>query len=173
MPFQIRPATEADLPGILEIYNDAVANTLAIFNETIVDLENRRDWLKLRSKQGYPVLVAVRDDLVLGYATYGDWRPFEGFRHSREHSIYVRSDVRGSGIGRALMIELIECAKSQNIHVLVAAIEASNEASIHLHASLGFIENGRFHEVGQKFGNWLDLVFMQLKVKGAPNLKIV
>ena len=173
MTFIIRPATDADLPGILEIYNDAVANTLAIFNETMVDLENRRDWLKSRRAQGYPVLVAVRDGHVLGYATYGDWRPFEGFRHSREHSIYVRSDVRGAGIGRALMLELIACAKLQNIHVLVAAIEASNVASIRLHESLGFIENGRFHEVGQKFGKWLDLVFMQLKVQGAQNLRLV
>lgn len=167
MSFYIRPATEADLPGILEIYNDAVANTLAIFNETIVDLENRRDWFKLRSAQGNPVLVAVRDDLVIAYASYGDWRAFEGFRHSREHSIYVRSDVRGSGIGRALMLELIESAKAQNIHVLIAAIEARNVASVRLHENLGFVENGRFHEVGQKFGKWLDLVFMQLKVKDA------
>lgn len=173
MPYFIRPATEADLPGILEIYNDAVVNTLAIFNETMVDLENRKDWLKQRRAQGYPVLVAVRDDVVLGYATYGDWRPFEGFRHSREHSIYVRADARGTGIGRALMVELIEYAKEQNVHVLVAAIEASNEASIRLHENLGFVQNGRFHEVGQKFGQWLDLVFMQLKVKGTPNLRVV
>jgi L-amino acid N-acyltransferase YncA len=173
MTFHIRLATEADLPGILEIYNDAVVNTLAIFNETMVDLQNRKAWFAQRKAQGYPVLVAERDGQVLGYATYGDWRPFEGFRHSREHSVYVRSDVRGSGIGRALMLELINQAKQQEIHVLVAAIEASNEASIRLHESLGFTHNGRFHEVGQKFGQWLDLVFMQLKVKGAANLRVV
>lgn len=173
MSFIIRQATLDDVSGILVIYNDAVANTLAIFNETMVDLANREAWFAGRKASGYPVLVAESDGNVLGYASYGDWRPFEGFRHSREHSVYVRSDVRGAGIGRALLSELIAYAREQNVHVLVAAIEASNEASIRLHESLGFIHNGRFHEVGQKFGQWLDLEFMQLKLQGAQNLHVV
>lgn len=164
MTLIVRHATENDLQGILEIYNDAVANTLAIFNETLVDLDNRKAWYVQRMSAGFPILVAERHGQVVGYASYGDWRAFEGFRHTREHSVYVRSDVRGGGIGRALMVELIEEAKRNKVHVLIAAIEGSNHASIRLHENLGFTHNGRFTEVGQKFGKWLDLVCMQLSL---------
>lgn len=84
MTLTIRFANEADLPTLLAIYNDAVENTLAIWNETLVDLENRREWLKARSRDGFPVLVAEREGQVVGYASYGPFRPFEGFRHSSE-----------------------------------------------------------------------------------------
>lgn len=170
MTLTIRHATEADLPAILEIYNDAVANTLAIFNETLVDLDNRREWFLDRQAKSYPVLVAERNGAVLGYASYGDWRAFEGFRHSKEHSVYIRSDVRGGGIGRALMEELIVQARQNKVHVLIAGIEGSNEASIRLHEKLGFQLNGRFPETGIKFGKWLDLVFMQLILQDKSDL---
>ncbi|NKB79263.1 N-acetyltransferase [Ochrobactrum daejeonense] len=160
MPLLIRHATEADLPALLAIYNDAVENTLAIWNETLVDLENRRQWLENRNRDGFPVLVATRDGAVLGYASYGPFRPFEGFRHSSELSVYVASDARG-GIGRALLAELVEEARTRKVHVLVAGIEAGNAASIALHRSQGFEECGTLKQVGQKFGRWLDLLFMQ------------
>ncbi|AXV14731.1 GNAT family N-acetyltransferase [Neorhizobium sp. SOG26] len=162
----VRDATEADLPAILEIYNDAVANTTAIWNEVLVDLANRQDWFAARKARGFPVLVAELDGVVVGYASYGDWRNFDGFRHTVEHSIYVHREARGGGIGRLLMRELIARAASNGIHVMIAAIESENAASIRLHERMGFRIAGNFSEVGTKFGRWLDLTCMELRVAG-------
>ncbi|EKT4468199.1 N-acetyltransferase [Pseudomonas putida] len=159
---EIREAQPEDLPGILDIYNDAVRNTLAIWNEAPVDLANRLAWFTARAEQGYPILVAVDDSGVLGYASFGDWRPFEGFRHTIEHSVYVRSDQRGRGLGLMLLEALIERARACGKHVMVAAIESGNAASIRLHERLGFVVTGQMPQVGVKFGRWLDLTFMQL-----------
>jgi L-amino acid N-acyltransferase len=157
----IRPAIEADLPAILAIYNDAVLNTTSIWNWSPVDLANRQAWFEARRGQGYPILVADLDGSVLGYASYGDWRPFDGYRFTVEHSVYVAQAARGHGIGRALLEALIGAAASAGKHVMLGGITATNEASLALHRRLGFVETGRMPQVGQKFGDWLDLVFMQ------------
>ena len=170
MTYRIRDAVHADLPALRDIYNDAVLNTTAIWNDQPVDLGNRQAWFSARQAQGYPILViADADDSVLGYVSFGDWRPFEGFRHSVEHSVYVRSDQRGNGLGPQLMAALIERARSCGKHVLVAAIESGNAASIRLHERQGFVTTGQMPQVGVKFGRWLDLTFMQLILNpGAP-----
>lgn len=159
----LRDATPDDLPQIMAIYNQAVAQTTAIWNDTLVDLENRRAWAQARSAQGYPILVAAaQDGTVLGYASFGDWRAFDGYRHTVEHSVYVHQDHRGAGIGQKLMEALIERARSLGKHVMVAGIEAGNQGSIQLHKKLGFQEVGLLPQVGTKFGKWLDLAFLQL-----------
>lgn len=159
----IRDAQDADLEGILHIYNDAVQNSTAIWNDTPADLASRRAWLAERRQQGNPVLVAMAEDgQVVGYASYGPWRPHEGFRHTVEHSVYVREGQRGSGVGRALMRELIAHARGAGRHVMVGAIESENRASIHMHQQLGFIHVGQMRQVGCKFGRWLDLTLVQL-----------
>ena len=158
----IRDATWQDLPAIRDIYNDAVLNTTAIWNEQPVDLANRQAWFSARQAQAYPILVAVENDEVTGYASFGDWRPFEGFRYSVEHSVDVRNDQRGKGLGPRLMQALVERAQTCGKHVMVAAIESGNQASIRLHERLGFITTGQMPQVGIKFGRWLDLTFMQL-----------
>ena len=165
----IQDATAADLPGILLIYNDAVLHSTAIWNETEVDLANRRAWLAERTAAGWPVLVA-RDEAgrVLGYASYGSWRSIEGFRHTVEHSVYVRAAQRGQGLGAALLQALIARASARGVHVMVAAIERENAASIRLHQRLGFVISGQMPQVGRKFERWLDLTFMQL-VLPEPN----
>ncbi|MEH6689965.1 MAG: N-acetyltransferase family protein [Pseudorhizobium pelagicum] len=160
----IRDATEADLPAITAIYNDAVANTTAIWNESQVDLANREEWYRLRLARGFPVLVADVDGQVAGYASYGDWRAFEGFRHTAEHSVYIHHDHRGAGLGRQLMTALVANAGKRGIHVMIACVEAGNAASIRLHESLGFRNVGTFTEVGEKFGRWLDLTCLELRV---------
>ena len=166
MPYHIRDAVPADLPAICDIYNDAVLNTTSIWNEQAVDLANRQAWFSARHAQGYPVLVmAAADEQVLGYASFGDWRPFDGFRHTVEHSVYVRSDQRGQGLGPLLMSALIERAQAAGLHVMVAAIESGNSASIRLHERLGFVTTGQMPQVGRKFGRWLDLTFMQLTLE--------
>lgn len=160
---QIRDANDDDVAGITAIYNDAVVNTAAIWNETQVDIDNRKRWLQDRHGLGYPVLVAIDDrGEVVGYASFGDWRAFDGYRHTVEHSVYVRNDQYRGGIGRALMVELIERARLIGKHAMIAGIEASNVASIKLHEKLGFKQVGLLPEVGTKFGRWLDLAFLQL-----------
>lgn len=160
----IRDARQEDLPVITAIYNDAVEHTTAIWNETVVDLANRAAWMADRRAAGYPVLVAVGDDTdeTLGYATFGAWRPHDGYRHTVEHSVYVRSDQRGNGLGRSLMLALIEQAKLLGMHVMVAGIDATNVGSIRLHEKLGFTTTGTLRQVGTKFDRWLDLTFLQL-----------
>ena len=163
----IRDAEAKDIEGIVAIYNDAVANTTAIWNEVTVNSANRAAWLADRQRLGYPVLVAMDTmGAVLGYASFGAWRAWDGYRHTVEHSVYVQTDLRGGGIGTALMIELISRARALGKHVMVAGIEASNDASIRLHHKLGFETVGHLKEVGTKFGAWLDLAFLQLTLDG-------
>ena len=160
----IRHATEQDSPTIATIYNHAVVHTAAIWNDKTVDAQNRVEWLAARRNAGYPVLVMDDNGEVTGYASFGDWRAFDGFRHTVEHSVYVHPDHQGKGIGRALMVQLIDEARTIGKHVMVAGIEAQNVASITLHQSLGFVISAQMPQVGTKFGRWLDLTFMQLQL---------
>lgn len=157
----LREAHEDDLPGILAIYNDAVLTTTAIWNDTPVDLANRRAWLRDRRARGFPVLVAAEGADVLGYASFGDFRPFEGYRISVEHSVYVAQPARGRGLGRVLVEALFAPARALDKKVMIGGITGGNTASIALHQRLGFQETGRLLGIGTKFGQRLDLVFMQ------------
>ncbi|MFZ3035092.1 MAG: N-acetyltransferase family protein [Parvibaculum sp.] len=150
-----------DVAGITQIYNDAVLHTTAIWNDTVVDENNRRAWIEERNAQGFPILIAVEGDDVLGYATFGPFRPHDGYRHTVENSIYVRSDQRRCGIAAALMSPLVATATKLGIHAMIAGIEAENMASIRLHKNFGFRKVGLLPEVGRKFDRWLDLVLMQ------------
>lgn len=165
----IRDAEPADAAGIAAIYNDAVLHTTAIWNDRTVDVAERLAWMTARSAAGLPVLVA-RDEggVVLGYASYGPWRPFDGFRETVEHSVYVRADQRGRGLGAALLGALTERARDAGIHVMVGAVEAGNTGSIALHAKLGFVRTGTMPQVGTKFGRWLDLAWLQLTLDDRP-----
>lgn len=159
----IRAASDADIPAITAIYNDAVANTVAVWNDDIVDEENRRSWLQGYQVPGTCALVAEdAAGALLGYATYGEFRHYDGFRHTVENSIYVDGTRRAGGVGTALMQALIEHARDNGKHVIVAAIEGGNTASIRLHAKVGFEECGTVRQVGTKFGRWLDMTLMQL-----------
>ena len=157
----IRPATEADLPVILAIYNDAVAHTSAIWTETLVDLDNRRAWVRERQGRGFPVLVADEGKGAAGYGTFAEFHPRDGYRLTVEHSIYVAEDARGRGLGKALLAALIEQARRLDKRVMIGAIDATNEMSLGLHRKFGFVEAGRLPGVGVKFGRPLDLVLMQ------------
>lgn len=166
---KIADADESHCDAIAVIYNHAVARTTAIWNDTMVDADNRISWLTARREAGFPVIVALdREDAVLGYASFGDWRAFDGYRHTVEHSVYVHPDRAGAGIGTALMQALIQHAREAGKHVMVAGIEAGNENSIRLHEKLGFQRVGLLPQVGTKFGRWLDLCFMQLTLDDRP-----
>jgi phosphinothricin acetyltransferase len=163
----IRPATERDIPAITAIYNDAVANSNAVWTEKQDTEAERLAWMKARQGLGYPVLVAAEGATVLGYGTFGDFRTWPGYRYSVEHSVYIHADHRGRGLGRVIVDELVAAATALGKHVLIAGIDGANQASLRLHAQAGFVEVGRMPELGRKFGRWLDLVFMQ-RILDAP-----
>jgi L-amino acid N-acyltransferase len=158
---EVRDARIDDLPEILDIFNEVIANSTAVWFDSLDDLEGRRRWFEGRQVCGFPILAAVEDGSVLGYSTFGDFRAWHGYRHTVEHSIYVRADRRRTGIGRILLAALIERATASRAHAMVGAIEALNHASLALHAGQGFKEVARMPEVGCKFGRWLDLVLVQ------------
>lgn len=161
---EIIPGCAAHCDAITNIYNHAVLHTDAIWNEKTVDSANRQAWLDARAASGYPVLVAIINGAVAGYASYGDWRAFEGFRYTVEHSVYVHPDYQGQGVGRTLLEALIVRARAAGKHVMVAGIESANAASLALHQRLGFSISAQMPQVGTKFGRWLNLTFMQLKL---------
>jgi len=158
----VRAAGEADLAGILAIYNDVIATSTAVYTSEPATLAERRAWFAARCAQGFPVLVAVEGGEVLGFASFGEWRgAWPGYRYTVEHSVHVRGDMRGRGVGRALVEALFPAAQALGKHVMIGGIDAANDASIRFHARLGFERVACFREVGHKFGRWLDLIFMQ------------
>lgn len=159
---QTRRATEKDLQQILDIYNDAIINTTAVFHYDVQTLESRKEWFAQKQKDGFPVFVAVEDDVVVGFSTFGQFRAWQGYKYSVEHSIYVEKNQRGKGIGKMLLQPLIDEAKKMNMHTIIAGIDADNKISIAFHKQFGFEEVGYIKEVGWKFERWLDLIFMQL-----------
>jgi L-amino acid N-acyltransferase YncA len=157
----VRDAAENDLSAILDIVNDAILNTTAVWTDEPVDLANREIWWRERIAAGNPVLVATNGGEVVGFGSYLQFRAWDGYRHAVEHSVYVRSDRRGSGVGSALVDALAMRAKDNGKHVIIGGIDGKNRASLRLHRRAGFIEVGRMPGVGEKFGRRLDLVFVQ------------
>jgi L-amino acid N-acyltransferase len=158
----IRKANENDLPQMLEIYNEIITNTTAVFQYDLHTLDMRREWFSKKQEEGFPVFAAEENNELAGFSTIGAFRNWQAYKYSVENSVYVKADKRGKGIGKLLLQPLIESAKQMGMHTIIAGIDASNEASIALHKQFGFTEVAYFKEVGYKFDRWLDLVFMQL-----------
>jgi L-amino acid N-acyltransferase len=157
----IDDASREDLPQILAIYNEVIRNSTAVFSDEEYTPDRGAAWFDNKRGRGFPLL-AVRDAVgVAGFGTFGEFRAWPGYRYSVEHSVHVRADCRGRGMGRALVVELLQRAAAMGKHVMIAGIDADNAVSIGLHRSLGFTSVGHFHEVGFKFGRWLDLEFLQ------------
>jgi phosphinothricin acetyltransferase len=160
--FDIRAAQRSDLPQILAIFNEVIANSTAVYFLEPTTLEERTAWFDARVRAGFPVLVAAAGGEVLGFSSFGEFRgAWPGYRYCVEHSVHVRADRRGRGLGRALLRALFPLAAQLGKHVMIGGIDADNAGSIRLHEQLGFEKVAHFHEVGHKFGRWLDLVFMQ------------
>ena len=161
---QIRSATETDLLQMLDIYNEIIANTTAVFQYDPHTLEMRKEWFAQKKKDGFPVFVAEENNEVVGFSTIGAFRNWQAYQYSVENSVYVRTDMRGKGIGKLLLQATIDAAKKMKMHTIIAGIDASNETSIAMHKQFGFVEVAYFKEVGYKFDRWLDLKFLQLMV---------
>ena len=158
----IREATQEDLPAILDIYNDIIVNTTAVYDYKPHTLEMRQQWFAMKQEQGFPVYVAEEGDVVYGFSTIGPFRNWAAYKYSVENSVYVAAAARGKGIGKLLIPPIIQAASERNMRTIVAGIDATNESSIKLHERFGFVEVAHFKQVGYKFGRWLDLKFLQL-----------
>ena len=152
--------------AILEILNDAIVTSTALFDYAPRKPESMVEWFRTKEARRFPVLGAVDDDgTLLGFATYGTFRAWPAYKYTIEHSVYVHRDHRRKGIARELMTRLIAEAERQDYHLMVAGIDAENAASIVLHEQLGFARCGVIHHAGFKFGRWLDLVFYELQLR--------
>ncbi len=158
----IRSAKPTDLPEMLDIYNDIILHTTAVYSYRPHSLEMRRQWYETKLKDNYPVFVAEEDGHVTGFSTIGPFRVWPAYKYTVENSVYVAAGSRGKGIGKLLMQPLIDACQERNLHAIIAGIDAGNEASIRLHQSFGFEEVAHFRQVGYKFGRWLDLKFLEL-----------
>lgn len=161
----IRPATLSDLPQVLAIYNDIIANTTAVYEYHPHTLAMRTSWFESLVELHLPVLVAERGDRIVGFSALSPFRKWGAYKYSVENSVYVSSDQRGQGIGKQLLSPLIDAARERRLHTIIAGVDATNETSLRLHTQFGFREVAHFRQVGFKFGRWLDLKFLQLMLE--------
>jgi L-amino acid N-acyltransferase YncA len=158
----IRDATTADLPDIQAIYAHHVLHGTGTFEEIPPSIEEMAERFAKVREHGWAWLVATDETGVLGYAYYTQFRDRSAYRYTLENSIYVRDDVRGQGVGKALVERLIDAATAQGFRQMIAVIgDSDNVGSIGVHASLGFQRTGILRASGVKFGRWLDVVYMQ------------
>jgi L-amino acid N-acyltransferase YncA len=159
---EIRAATEADVPEIQSIYAHHVLTGTGTFEEAPPSVEDMAERVRKVIGQGWSWLVATDATGVLGYAYYTQFRDRSAYRYCVEDSVYVREDVRGQGVGKALVARLIEDATARGMRQMIAVIgDSENTGSIGVHASLGFLMVGTLRAVGVKFGRWVDVVSMQ------------
>ena len=162
---EIRPATEADLPFITEIYEHAVRYGTATFELTPPDLAEMTRRFRALKDGGFLYLVAVLDGHVAGYAYAGPYRPRPAYRFTVENSIYLKPAIHRRGVGLKLMQELLgDCEKRGYRQVIAVIGDSANAGSIGLHTRCGFQMIGTHPNVGLKFGRWLDTVMMQLSL---------
>src|SRR5882672_11696810 len=130
----VRPATRDDLPGILEIYNEAVLNTTATYDYEPRTLEHRTQWFEDHQRDNYPVFVAVDGaGRLVGWSALNPFHARMGYRFTSENSVYVAADMRGKGVGKLLLAPLVESAQTIGLRAIIAVIDAENAASIRLH----------------------------------------
>jgi phosphinothricin acetyltransferase len=158
----IRLASESDLPAMLQIYNEVIINTTAIYQYNPQSAESRELWFRTKREEGFKVFIAESEGKIAGFSTLGHFRNWPAYKYSVENSVYVDEYFRNQGIGKLLLSATIDAARELNMHTMVAGIDDSNSASIRLHEKLGFVEVAYFKEVGYKFGRWLNLKFLQL-----------
>ena len=162
MTVTVRPATHADVPAITRIYAHAVEHGTASFELTAPDQAEMTRRFKELKNNGFPYLVAVIGGAVVGYAYAGPYRSRPAYRFTVENSVYVAHDSHRRGVGKALLLALIDICTEKGFRLMVAVIGDSDQAaSIGLHEAAGFKHAGTFENIGYKFERWLDSVLMQ------------
>lgn len=153
--------------AILDIFNDAILTSTALYEYSPRTMETMATWFDTKAKGRFPVVgLEAEDGTLLAFGSFGSFRPFPANKYTVEHSVYVHKACRGKGLGRAVMLSLIEAAKQRDLHCMIGGIDAKNVGSIALHDSLGFRHCGTLPQVGFKFDRWLDLAFYQLILDG-------
>jgi phosphinothricin acetyltransferase len=160
----IRDADLADISQITEIYNSIVLSSTAVYNDQPATAEERADWWMHRVERGFPVIVATQDASVLGYGSFGEFRSWPGYRFTVEGTVHIREDVRGRGVGKLLLAELVTRARAMGKHMMVAGVDSENEASLRFLKAHGFVFAGQLPEVGYKFGGYRNLNFLQYQL---------
>jgi len=150
-------------PAILDILNEVIANSTAIYDYVPRPASSMEGWFRAKATENHPVIgIETGDGQLAGFATYGNFRAWPAYKYAVENSVYVRSDLRRRGFGDLLLERLIQVAIERDRHTLIAGIDAANGGSIALHERHGFRHVATIRECGFKFGGWLDLAFYQL-----------
>ena len=158
----IRACTVADLDAVQAIYAHYVRTGFGTFEEEPPSVAEMRQRFEALVAHDFPFLVAVIGGRVAGYAYAGPFRPRAAYRHTCESSVYVAADAQRRGVGRELMMRVIdECQRLGKRQMLAVIGDSANAASIGLHSALGFVSAGIFKNIGYKFGRWVDVVLMQ------------
>ena len=160
----IRLAADADLPAINEMYNHYVVHSTCTWQVEPHTPRKRKAWF-LQHDARHPVTVAELGGQIVGWGALSVFRDPHGYRHTVENSVYVRPDSQRKGVGSAILEDLIRRARDLGHRCIVAVISGDQAPSLALHAEFGFAEMGRLHEVGEKFGRWLDVVFLVRKLQ--------
>ncbi len=151
---------------ILDIFNDAIINSTALYDYKPRTMESMKSWFENKEKSKYPVIGIIDEqNQLLGFGSYGVFRAWPAYKYTVEHSLYIHRNYRGQGLGKIILQKIIENAVNQGYHCLIAGIDSANEASIKLHKIYEFEYCGKIKQVGYKFSNWLDLEFYQLILK--------
>jgi L-amino acid N-acyltransferase YncA len=158
---QIRDAVLDDFDQITTIYNEVLTTSTAIYSDRPATIEERVSWWRSRLEQGFPVLVAADGARVAGFATFGDFRAWPGYRFTVEGTVHMHSATRGEGLGTVLLRAILERASALGKHVMIAGVDAENTASLRFLERFGFERAGHLREVGYKFDRFRDLVFLQ------------
>jgi L-amino acid N-acyltransferase YncA len=162
MEIKIRPYQIEDTQAILEIINYNILHSTALYDYKIRTFEQQKNILEEKINKAFPVIVAEIEGELAGFGMYGEFRFREAYKYTVEHSVYVSNDFQGKGIGKLLLEALIQLAKKQKLHTMIAVIDAENQSSVEFHEKFGFKTVGIIKESGYKFDRWLDSVFMQL-----------
>lgn len=161
MEIKIRDYQIQDCKAIIEIINDAILNSTALYDYNIRTLNTQEAIFEEKLQKGFPVIVAESNNEVVGFGYYSEFRFREAYKFTVEHSVYANKNAIGKGIGKLLLNELIERAKKQNLHTMIGVIDSENTNSIDFHKKFGFEEVGFIKESGFKFDRWLHSVIIQ------------
>ena len=157
----LRPAKETDLGAINDIYNHYVLNSTCTYQEEPETIESRHHWFQRHGDQ-HPVIAAELQHRIVGWGSLSAYHPRSAYRRTVENSVYVHHDFHQQGIGSLLLKELIARARNLGHHVIIAAIDAEQPASVALHDRFGFQKVGHMKHLGFKFNRWLDVIYMEL-----------